>query len=69
MSARELARSSDGSVIHRADCRYARAPWRWADEATDDQLLRVKLIVGLRVCKVCQPSFRRVEPVEGEWKP
>jgi hypothetical protein len=59
---RDLARSADGYVIHRAECRHARAPWNWADRATDDQLLRAKLVNGLRVCKVCDPSFRREAP-------
>lgn len=58
MRGRGLSRNADGTMIHRSDCRYARGSWRWADRATDDELLRSKLIYGLRVCKVCKPDFR-----------
>jgi hypothetical protein len=57
--ARNLARSHDGSVIHRASCRHARIPWSWADAVTDDELLRAKLRHGSRVCKVCDPPRTR----------
>jgi hypothetical protein len=61
VSRRNLARSADGRVIHRASCRHARAPWYWADTVHDDELLHVKLGMGYRVCKVCKPSFRAEE--------
>lgn len=56
---RNLSRSKDGRVIHRATCRYARVPWLWAEGATDDDVFYAKTVMGLKVCKVCQPSFRR----------
>lgn len=59
MRSRNLARSNDGWVIHRTDCRHARVPWPGADKASDDELLRAKLMIGYKVCKVCAPSFRR----------
>lgn len=55
MIRRNLARSIGGAVIHRASCRYARYPWYWADEATDDELLQAKMAMGYRLCKVCKP--------------
>ncbi len=54
---RNLARSSDGRVIHRSDCRHARAPWYWADNATANELLAAKLNMGYRTCRICQPSL------------
>ena len=58
MSERHLARSRDGRIIHRADCRHAWAPWPGADTFTDDELLQVKLKLGYRICKVCEPNWR-----------
>jgi len=54
---RKLARSSDGRVIHRDDCRHARAPWYWADGATAVELLHAKLSMGYRTCRTCHPSL------------
>lgn len=56
---RNLARSKDGLTIHRADCRHARVPWPGADKVSDWELLQAKLTLGYRVCKDCEPSFRR----------
>lgn len=56
---RNLARSKDGRVIHRASCRYARIPWNWADRATDDELLDAKLTMGYKICHVCEPPLFR----------
>ncbi len=61
MSNRHLARSNDGMVIHRRDCRHARIPWYGADRLTDDELWSVKMVFGYRVCKVCEPSWRITE--------
>jgi hypothetical protein len=55
---RNLARSKDGHVIHRVDCKHARMPWPGADKVSDDELLSVKLRFGYKVCRVCQPDFR-----------
>ena len=54
---RSLARSRDGRVIHRDDCRHARIPWYWADKVDADELLHVKLRMGYRTCRTCQPSL------------
>lgn len=54
---RRLARSKDGATIHDASCRHARVPWTYADSLDADQLLDVKLRMGYRVCKVCQPAL------------
>ncbi len=61
-SGRDLARSKDGRVIHRSTCRHARAPWPAADRLSDDGLLAAKFQIGLRVCRVCKPPFRRSDP-------
>ena len=56
---RNLSRSRDGRVIHRSSCRHARAPWPYADTLSDDELLNAKLYNGYRICRVCEPDFRR----------
>ncbi len=54
---RRLARSRDGRVIHRDDCRHARVSWYWPDGVTADELLNAKLSMGYRTCRTCQPSL------------
>jgi len=66
MKPRNLARSKDGRTIHRADCRHARVPWPGADALTNGELLEVKVELGYRVCRICEPSFRRVLHVDME---
>jgi len=58
MTLRHLARSKDGRVIHRENCRHARFPWYAADDLSDDDLLSVKLNFGYRVCKACNPDWQ-----------
>lgn len=55
---RHLARSKDGWVIHRADCRHVWLPWYAADTLTDDELWQVKVNFGYRICKTCNPDWR-----------
>ena len=55
---RHLARSRNGRVIHRASCRHARVLWPGADSVTDDELWQVKMELGYRVCKVCNPDWQ-----------
>lgn len=51
-----LARSSDGSVVHRADCRHARVPWRWADGKPPWVVAdTVRNAPWLKPCRLCKP--------------
>lgn len=51
-----LARSKDGSMIHRTSCRYARVPWNWADDkprwVVEDVVARTP---WLSLCGKCKP--------------
>ena len=62
MTSRHLARSMDGRVIHRDTCRHARAPWPGVDDLTDDELLDAKLILGMKICRICKPPRKRSDP-------
>lgn len=56
MSERKLARSRDGGVVHRSDCRHARVPWRWADKwPTWVVAETVRSTPWLSACRVCNP--------------
>lgn len=51
-----FARSKDGDVVHRASCRHARIPWRWADNKPLWVVAQVVRSTGwLRECGICKP--------------
>lgn len=57
----DLARSKDGSVVHRADCLHARVRWRWADGKPLWVVAQTVMEASwLKACRLCKP-FRGVE--------
>lgn len=53
-----MYRSSDGKVVHRADCAVkgnGARPWYWSDSLTVDGIWRAGMANGLKFCSRCDP--------------
>jgi hypothetical protein len=65
---RNLVRTMEGRMIHRADCHMANRrnshamPWLWADRVTPVELRNAILSFGYRRCKRCTPCFELFVP-------
>ena len=59
-----LVRNRDGKMVHDSGCRVRgeRVPWEWAEAATDDEVQRFIVRLGLLCCKRCSPRGRESEP-------
>lgn len=66
----KLVRTRGGSMVHRADCKRIKSvnifSWEWADDKTEDEIIRCIIEFGYRTCKDCKPLGFDSQPVGGK---
>ena len=54
----KLARSYDGSMVHKLECQHARTPWVWTADKFPYEVYRSVYRMGMRLCGHCKPLER-----------